>query len=191
MLISRDAVRGGGLPVATSHRYFGWYAALALWMVMAALASFFRSASGVETRPASSPSRPALCDPARAPADRSLPTAPCRRGFSRRGRAGRASRRATGDRCNRHPNSGRRMRCRGARRPCIRGGSRCAPPRRRTASPANAFDFGHLAARSGCTRPRRRRARGHDLTPRPAERAVGSIRISKRKPSEGAPRYGG
>lgn len=43
MLISRDAVRGGGLPAATSHRFFGWYVALALGLVMAALASFFRS----------------------------------------------------------------------------------------------------------------------------------------------------
>jgi hypothetical protein len=41
MLMSHDAVRGGGLPVTTSH--FGWYTALALGVVMAALAGFFRS----------------------------------------------------------------------------------------------------------------------------------------------------
>jgi hypothetical protein len=43
MLVSRDAVRGVGFAHATSHRFFGWFAALALGVVMAALASFFRS----------------------------------------------------------------------------------------------------------------------------------------------------
>ena len=42
-LMSSDAVRGEALPAATSHRYLGWYAAIALGMVMGALASFFRS----------------------------------------------------------------------------------------------------------------------------------------------------
>jgi hypothetical protein len=50
MLISRDAVPGGALPAATSHRHFGWYAAIALGMVMAALASFFRSRIRSEDR---------------------------------------------------------------------------------------------------------------------------------------------
>jgi hypothetical protein len=43
MLMSHDVMRGGGLPVTTSLRHFGWYSALALGMVMAALAWFFRS----------------------------------------------------------------------------------------------------------------------------------------------------
>jgi hypothetical protein len=41
MLMSHDVVRGGGLPVTTSH--FGWYTTLALGVVMAALAGFFRA----------------------------------------------------------------------------------------------------------------------------------------------------
>jgi hypothetical protein len=42
-LMSSDAVRGEALPAVTSHRFLGWYAAIALGLVMGALASFFRS----------------------------------------------------------------------------------------------------------------------------------------------------